>query len=252
MQALSTESTPLTIAEFVAQSGGMMIPLGGSLAYCSIVRLDPEESDTLIHEPATALPPRVCEIIPNLRLVMVPYLRVEPQGDDVRLCIAFSHTDEACEEHVAVRSFGKETYLFLAVGPNASGDAHSLLFGALSEEIVDRAGPEFAAKFNLAVDSELDAEVHGEVYDEAWMLKQELLAWNGPSAAVEGLRNAYRRQALVDTLTLYLHGLCCDINVDSGPKQLPSRFLRTRLLLLRDKLPPPEDVALFPEDLELP
>ncbi len=252
MQALSTESKPLSIAEFVAQSGGMMIPLGGSLAYCSIMRLDPEESDTLIHDPATALPPGVCEIIPNLRLVMVPYLHVEPNDGGKRLCIAFSHPDEECEVHVVVRSFGKETYLFLAVGPNAGGDAHSLLFGALSEEIVDRAGPEFAAKFNLAVDSELDAKAHGEVHDEAWTLKQELLARNGTSAAVDGLRDAYRRQALVDTLTLYLHGLCCDISVESGPKQLPSRFLRTRLLLLRDKLPPPDDVALFPEDLELP
>ena len=45
---------------------------------------------------------------------------------------------------------------------------------------------------------------------------------------------AYARQAFVDTLTLYLHGICCDIDVDTGPRQLPSRYLRKRLLLMEE------------------
>jgi hypothetical protein len=52
-----------------------------------------------------------------------------------------------------------------------------------------------------------------------------------------------------DTLVLYLHGLCCDIDVESGPRQLASRFVRRRLERLRDLLPPPAGVALFPEEL---
>ena len=43
----------------------------------------------------------------------------------------------------------------------------------------------------------------------------------------------YARQSFVDTMTLYLHGLCCDIDVETGPRQLPSRYLRKRLETLK-------------------
>ena len=32
----------------------------------------------------------------------------------------------------------------------------------------------------------------------------------------------YLRQSMTDTLTLYLHGLCCDIDIEAGPRQLAS------------------------------
>jgi hypothetical protein len=54
---------------------------------------------------------------------------------------------------------------------------------------------------------------------------------------------------MIDTLTLYLHGLCCDLDVDAGPRQLPSRFLRRRLELLQGMFPPPAGIAVFPEDI---
>ena len=40
----------------------------------------------------------------------------------------------------------------------------------------------------------------------------------------------YARQSFIDTLTLDLHGICCDIDVETGPRQLPSRHLRKRLI----------------------
>jgi hypothetical protein len=56
----------------------------------------------------------------------------------------------------------------------------------------------------------------------------------------------YLRQALRDTLTLFLHGICCDIDVEAGPCQLASRHIRKRLELLKTAFPPPEGYALFP------
>ena len=53
-----------------------------------------------------------------------------------------------------------------------------------------------------------------------------------------------------DTLTLYLHGICCDIDVDTGPRQLPSRYLRKRLKLMQTLYPQPNGYAVFPEDLK--
>jgi hypothetical protein len=60
----------------------------------------------------------------------------------------------------------------------------------------------------------------------------------------------YARQAFEDTLTLYLHGTCCDIDVETGPRQMPSRYLRKRLELLFSLYPPPEGYAVFPEQLK--
>ena len=42
----------------------------------------------------------------------------------------------------------------------------------------------------------------------------------------------YGRQSFIDSLTLYLHGICCDIDVETGPRQLASRYLRKRLQVL--------------------
>ena len=64
------------------------------------------------------------------------------------------------------------------------------------------------------------------------------------------LFEAYVRQSFIDTLTLYLHGICCDIDVETGPRQLPSRYLRKRLSLLKTLYPPPKGYAVFPEDNE--
>jgi hypothetical protein len=49
---------------------------------------------------------------------------------------------------------------------------------------------------------------------------------------------------------LYLHGICCDIDVETGPRQLPSRYLRKRLVLLRSLYAPPEGYPVFPEEIK--
>jgi len=61
------------------------------------------------------------------------------------------------------------------------------------------------------------------------------------------LFHEYARQALEDTLTLFLHGICCDIDVETGPRQMPSRHLRKRLELLATLYPPPKGYAVLPE-----
>ena len=58
------------------------------------------------------------------------------------------------------------------------------------------------------------------------------------------------RQSFIDTLTLFLHGICCDIDVETGPRQLQSRLLRKRLQLLQSLYPLPHGYALFPEELD--
>ena len=79
-------------------------------------------------------------------------------------------------------------------------------------------------------------------------MKINNVSWQRLPGSDSKLMKDYFRQALEDTLTLYLHGLCCDIDVETGPRQLPSRHLRKRLEALKSLFPPPEGHAVFPED----
>ena len=106
-----------------------------------------------------------------------------------------------------------------------------------------------ARKYSDLLREELEIEAHSEIDEKSWRLKERLLRKplnpKGNSKALE----SYFRQSLEDSATLYLHGLCCDIDVESGPRQLASRYIRRRLNVLREMLPPPEGVPLFPEEI---
>ena len=96
----------------------------------------------------------------------------------------------------------------------------------------------------------MSAEVHGEVDEKSWHLKQALMRRQTNVRKETKLFREYARQAFEDTLTLYLHGACCDIDVETGPRQMPSRYLRRRLELLIALFPPPEGYAVLPEQLK--
>ena len=85
---------------------------------------------------------------------------------------------------------------------------------------------------------------------ESWHHDYALISRPGNDEVQLKLFRDYARQAFEDTLTLYLHGTCCDIDVETGPRQMPSRYLRRRLELLISLFPPPEGYAVLPEQLK--
>ena len=85
---------------------------------------------------------------------------------------------------------------------------------------------------------ELMASVHGEVDDESWQAKQTLLRHQFNVKRDSAAFADYVRQSFID------------IDVETGPRQLPSRYLRKRLNLLKSLYTPPTGYALFPEDDE--
>ena len=99
--------------------------------------------------------------------------------------------------------------------------------------------------YSRLLHEELNADVHGEVDEPSWRMKQGLRRTKGARGG-KAFRD-YARQSFIDTLTLYLHGICCDIDVETGPRQLRSRYLRNRLNLLNELYPPPKGYAVFPE-----
>jgi hypothetical protein len=142
-----------------------------------------------------------------------------------------------------------QIFLFLAVRFEDLADYHYGFFHALAALVAEHMRGESRRRFEDLLREELTGQVHGEIDEKSWRLKEKVVQrridHHGRSKSLQ----EYFQQALIDTLTLYLHGLCCDIDIEAGPRQLASRYIRRRLLLLRELLPPPEGFALFPEDL---
>ncbi len=89
------------------------------------------------------------------------------------------------------------------------------ILATLAGDLVVRRGA--VAVFQRLLREELRAGVHGEVDEESWQLKQALLRRQSNIRKETKLFRDYARQSFIDTLTLYLHGICCDIDVDTGP-----------------------------------
>ena len=116
------------------------------------------------------------------------------------------------------------------------------------EAAAKAAADEIEARYTRLLIEELNADAHGEVDEDSWRVKQTLRRTKSPAKN----RNfqKYARQSFVDTLTLYLHGICCDIDVEPGPRQIASRYLRKRLQFLQAEYPQPTGYAVFPEELK--
>jgi hypothetical protein len=139
--------------------------------------------------------------------------------------------------------------LFFTAKDEQVADYHYFFFEQIAAMLSTRLPEKFEGQWHRLLREELSAEIHGEVDENSWRLKQSLLRRSMAARKDGKLFKDYARQSFQDTMTLYLHGLCCDIDVEAGPRQLPSRYMRKRLEALKEHFPPPKGHAVFPEDL---
>ncbi len=251
----------VTVESFARQCRRKMIPLNETFSYFSALPLEKAALRRLLHEPIAAVPSKVGETLPNLAFVLVPFLekhKLTGAGDGrnrgkgragTTPGVTFDPPAPTRRLYAATIGFNEQDFLFLAIKDEEVTDLHYSLYGALAALLSRRLEHDSVSGFHDLVRDELAAEAHGEIDERSWRLKEQLIRrQRDPTRRTKLLEN-YSRQALEDTLTLYLHGLCCDINIEAGPRQLASPHIRRRLELLREVLPPPQGRALFSEDL---
>jgi hypothetical protein len=240
-------TTRLPIEAFAEQFRREAIPLNNCYSYFAALPLDDSQFQQLIQEPIAALPPSLCEILPKIRFMLVPYLeRGNSRSSDL---VAFEKPAENRQVVASSLEIGGETFFFLAVKDEDVADCHYTFYNAIASLVCARMRDSQRERFNRLLREELANEVHGEVEERSWRLKQQLRRRQTNLLRDTKLQREYFRLAFEDTCTLYLHGLCCDIDVETGPRQLPTRYLRKRLEMLREIFPPPPGFALFPEEL---
>src|SRR5580692_4924539 len=267
----------LSVRQFAERFRAEMIPLSNTFSYfCASVPMSEEDLKEYLEEPVAALPPSIAAALPKISILLVPYLErangKEPNGKDRGAkengkaaggkhasggeYVSIEKPPEGRISNATQLKLGDETVLAFALKGQEVAEYHYRFYHLLASVLGERWSEDIETRYSRIVRDEFSADAHGEVDEPSWRLKQSLRrSKNGTSGTPTGATaiktfRAYARQSFIDTLTLYLHGICCDIDVDTGPRQLPSRFLRKRLMALEEFFPPPAGYAVFPEQLE--
>jgi hypothetical protein len=224
-----------------------MTPVNNRISYFLALPVADEDLRQYLHEPMEALPPSVSELLPPVGIVLAPYLE-RAVGKSGASVVSEKPAEPRLLFSTRVESPDFVT-LFFTIKDEQVSDYHYYFFDEMASLLSYRIPEKAQDTWHGLLREELSNETHGEVDEKSWHLKQTLL--RRPMAARKDGKpfRAYARQSFEDTMTLYLHGICCDIDVETGPRQLPSRHLRKRLEALKSLFPPPEGHAVFPEDL---
>ena len=238
----------LSVEEIATRFLGEMIPLTGRFSYFSTLPLAEEDLRQYLNDPISAISPAIVASLPRMGIILAPYLEKAngKEGD----AVTFERPAEPRQIAASSREMNDMIVLALAIKDLEVADYHYQLYNSLAGIVANRWQPETQERFYRTIREELSAEIHGEVDEKSWHLKQALLRRQKNVRKETKLFREYARQAFEDTLTLYLHGTCCDIDVETGPRQMASRYLRRRLELLMSLYPPPEGYAVLPEQLK--
>jgi hypothetical protein len=242
----------LSVRQFAERFREEMIPLSNTFSYfCASVPMSEEDLKEYLQEPVAALPPAIASALPKISIFLVPYLergnerKAKASGGDY---ISIQKPPEGRLTSFTHIRLGEESVLAFALKDQEVAEYHYRFYHLLATLMGEHWTDSMETVYARLLHEELNADVHGEVDEPSWRMKQALRR----SKSMRGGKafRDYARQSFIDTLTLYLHGICCDIDVDTGPRQLPSRYLRRRLLALEELFPPPAGYAVFPEQLE--
>lgn len=263
--AAQTNLSRVSVGQFVEKCRADVIPLSTTFGYfCASVPMSDEVLKEYLEEPVAALPPEIAAMLPRISILLVPYLERSGERKAAKTTSTTTRKARATEKvgdfvvgerpaegrqsWASQVSFENETVLVFGLKEQDVAEYHYRLYRRLSALVADKLPTGEANSFKAMIREELTASVHGEVDDDSWQAKQSLLRRQTNLKRDSAPFADYVRQAFIDTLTLYLHGICCDIDVETGPRQLPSRHLRKRLALFKSMYPPPAGYAVFPED----
>lgn len=232
--------------QFVQRFRDELIPLTSKILWFSLGALPEEDIAASVGEPLASLPPALAQQLPQLHLFLVPYLRSAGRQADV---IVFEAPDPK-DRSESFQIIGPDSASLVIATEDISPNAyHYNLYSAVSSLAWEVAPSEVRQAWSKAIKDELKRGVHGEIDEISWQRKNEVLAKQSQPMRDSKLLRAYLRASFIDTMTLFLHGICCDIDVEPSPRQIPSVEIRRRLELLRSFYPLGEGYALFPEEI---
>ena len=247
--ASEDERSKLAVVDLALRFRNEMIPLTSKFSYFSTVPIAEEDLRQYLNDPIAAISPAIVSFLPPIGLILASY--IERGNGKEKDSVAFERPPDSRQVPSVRCQAGGMTVIALGLKDQEVAGYHHQFFNELAAIVAESWPSEVQERFFRTLREELSAEVHGEVDEKSWHLKQSLLRRQTNVRKETKLFREYARQAFMDTLTLYMHGTCCDIDVETGPRQMPSRHLRRRLELLLTLYPPPDGYAVLPEQLKV-
>lgn len=239
----------LSVGQFAERYRRDMIPLRKPFSYYfAALPLTDEDIREYLEDPIAALPPSILTQLPKVSILLVPYLERGRERGKTAEVVRMEKPSQNRVSWTSCVLSKEEAVLAFALKDQEVADYHYRLYNLVAGLVVDQLSEDGQRQYQSLLREELSAKVNGEVDEESWHLKQKLTRRQANLRRETKLFLDYSRRSLVDTMTLYLHGICCDIDVETGPRQLPSRYLRRRLVLLQALYVPPDGYAVFPEE----
>ncbi|MCC7498360.1 MAG: hypothetical protein IT160_12330 [Bryobacterales bacterium] len=242
------------VRQFAERFRSELIPLSNTFSYFSAAMpLSEEDIREYLQEPIAALPPSVAAVLPKVSILLVPYVEKASAKDrqaGTQDFISIDPPPARRQSRVSLTIGDAGVTLAFGLKEQELDDYHYRFFRSIATLMADRWTEAIRHRYAGVIRDELTAQVHGEVDEDSWQLKQSLLRRQNTFRRDSKAFREYVRQSYIDTLTLYLHGICCDIDVETAPRQLPSRSLRRRLEVLAEIYPPGKGYAVFPENLD--
>jgi hypothetical protein len=240
----SSSITRIAVEAFAGQCRRHLTPITSAISGFEAVSLDAEQQRQFLREPLEAIPQSLLDRLPPLRIILVPYLE-KGQAESTDF-VAFEKPPAQHLLNSSTFDVHDEIFLFFGIEQQDVADYHYWLFQATAGLGSKALREEEVAAFSTLVFDELSRGTSGEADELSLQLKLKLQRRQRLPGRNTKLMHEYILQAIQDTLTLYLHGLCCDIDVDPGPRQLGTRYLRPRLELLSEIYPPNHGYLVFP------
>lgn len=241
----SSSVTRVPVEAFAGHCRRHLVPLSGQVSYFEAVALDGERKRQFLKEPIDAVPKTLLDRLPPLRIVLVPYLEKGTNGGTD--LVSFEKPPHARRQPSSIFDVKDEVFLLFGIEEQDVADYHYWFYQAVATQGAAAVTAEELASFAALIYNELNRGTRGEVDETSLQWKAKVQRKPQLPGRNTKLMREYIRYALEDTLTLYLHGLCCDIDVEPGPRQLAARHLRARLELLATIYPPSPGYLVFPE-----
>src|SRR5215472_14442641 len=169
----SANQPKLTVDELAEQMRGNMIPLTTKFSYFSTLPMAEEDLRQYLNDPIAAISPAVVAALPPIGIILGPYLE-KGNGKEAD-AVTFERPPESRQMLCSRRELDDIVVLALGIKDIEVADYHYQFYNSLAALIADRWPQEVQERFHRTIREELSAEVHGEVDEKSWHLKQSLV-----------------------------------------------------------------------------
>src|SRR5260370_9743855 len=200
----------LSIRQFAERFKAEMIPLSNTFSYfCASVPMTEQDLKEYLEEPVAALPQAIAGVLPKISILLVPYLERANGRDNGKppsesAYVSVEKPPEGRMSSSTHIKLGDETVMAFALKDQEVTEYHYRFYHLLSTVLSEHWSEEIEVTYCRILREELTADVHGEVDEQSWRMKQSLR--RGKAGGFSGRDHkafrAYARQSFADTLTL--------------------------------------------------